>query len=127
MRFVITWRFFVRQRPQASGDDGVSFDFDEHVGGNQFADLDHAGGGPDGGEDLAVGAADLFPMGDVDDKQPGAHHIFQAASSLYERSFDVFDGLQSLDVHISNANDIAVGAGGGGSGHGYDVAHAYGA
>src|SRR5262245_59687870 len=43
----------------------VGFDLHEYVGRNQLADLDHRRGGTDSPEDLAVRAADGFPLADV--------------------------------------------------------------
>ncbi len=51
----------------------------------------------------------------------------QARAGLDQRGFDIFDGLQRLDVDIAHADNVAVGAGRGGAGDGNDVADAHGA
>jgi hypothetical protein len=113
-------------RPVDSGEDGVGFDFDEHVGGDELADLQHAGGGADSGKNFTVGAADFFPVRDVHDIKASAHHVVEGGAGFEQGGFDIFDGLQGLDVNIANADDIAVGSGGGRAGDGDDVADTHG-
>jgi len=112
--------------PGTSGDDGVGFDFDEHVGRDELADLQHAGSGADGGKNFAVGASDFFPVGDVHDIEAGAHHVIEGGAGFEQGGFDIFYGLQGLDVNIADADDVAIGTGGGGAGDGDDVADTHG-
>src|SRR4029077_8089807 len=100
----------------ASGKDGVGFDFDEHVGRDELADLQHAGGGPDGRKNLPVSAADFFPLGDVHNIEARAHHVVEGGAGFEQGGFDILYGLQGLDVNIANANDVAVGPRRGGAG-----------
>lgn len=46
----------------SAGDDGVGFDLDEHLGGDEPRDLDAGGGGVDAGEGFAVGAGEVSPI-----------------------------------------------------------------
>jgi len=96
---------------------GVGFDFDQHVGVDQFADFDHGGGGHDSFEELAVGAAGFFPARDVGDEHSCADDVFERCSGFFESGLDVADRLHGLGVHVAFADDLAVGAGGGGAGH----------
>jgi hypothetical protein len=112
---------------QNSGEDGVGFDFDEHVGRYELADLQHAGGWADGGKNFSVGAADFFPLGDVHNIEAGADHVVESGAGFEQRGFDIFYGLQGLNVNIANADDVAVGAGSSGTGDGDDVADTDGA
>src|SRR5438309_10861614 len=108
-------------------EDGVGFDLDEHLGGDQAADLHHAGGGADGGEEFAVGASDFLPIGDVDDEDACADYVFQRGTGFAKGGFDVSDGLHGLGVNVADAHDFAIGTGGGGAGYAYEVADAHGA
>ena len=78
-------------RHGVSLDEGVGLDLDQHARVDQAADLDHRGRRADVGEDLAVGAADLLPAGDVGDVHARAHHVVQARADALERRRDVGD------------------------------------
>src|SRR5262249_2294717 len=75
-------------------DDRVCLDLDEHVGIYQPAHLDHRRRRADGGEDLAVSAADLLPVRDVRQVHPSADDVFHLRPGLFERGAD---GLERLD------------------------------
>src|SRR5258708_39609675 len=47
-------------------EDGVGFNFDQHFGRDQAADLNHAGGGTNVAKEFAMSAADFLPFGDVE-------------------------------------------------------------
>src|SRR5580704_14560354 len=112
--------------PGNSGEDGVGFDFDEHVGGDELADLQHAGRRADGSKNFAVSAADFFPVGDVHDIKASAYNVVKGGAGFEQGGLTILDGLQGLDVDIADADDIAVGASGGGAGDGNDVADTHG-
>lgn len=56
-------------------DVGISLDLDQHVGIDQALDLHHRRRRPDGAEDLAVRAADVFPLRDVEHVDARAHDV----------------------------------------------------
>jgi len=60
---------------QFIGEEGVGFDFDEHFGGDEPADFDHGAGGTDFAENLAVGTADFFPVGDMRNEEARADYV----------------------------------------------------
>ena len=63
------------------------FDFDAPLGIEQRCD-NHRGCGANLTEDLAVGAADRFPIFLVGNEHTGAVHVLELRSCLYERGFN---------------------------------------
>jgi hypothetical protein len=108
-------------------DDRFSFDFDQHVGGDEAFDLDHAGCRANLAEELAVRFADLLPVSFyVEDVYAGAHHVFEAGPGSLQRGLDVLEGLYSLRVGVADAYDLPVGLGGSSARDMYGVAYAHG-
>ena len=64
--------------------------------------------GPDIAEKLTVCLADLFPVSDVDDEHPGAHHVFQACARVAQSCLDILQSLNRLGVGIAHSDDFAV-------------------
>ena len=87
------------------GDDCFSFDFDEERGVDEGADLNHGGGRTDGAEELAVGAADRLPLGDVGDVDACADDVMKGSARLLERGLDGAEGLNSLKIRVAWADD----------------------
>ena len=87
------------------GDDCVGFDFDEELGVNEAADLNHGGGRTDGAEELAVGAADRLPLGDVGDIDAGADDVMKGCARLLECGLDGAEGLNGLKVRVARTDD----------------------
>ena len=78
------------------GDDSVDFDFDEERWVDELADLNHGGGRTDGAEELAVGAADRLPVGDVGDEHAGTDNVMKRCACLLERGLNSAEGLHGL-------------------------------
>ena len=106
-------------------EDGVCFDFEEHLGGDEFAYLDHGGGGANVLEEFAVGAADIFPVRDISDEHARSDYIFEAGTGTDKCSFDVFNDLDGLRVGISDAHDFSIRAGRGRTGNADVIADAH--
>src|SRR5215203_4827993 len=85
-------------------DQGVGFDLDQDLGSYEAADLDHARGGTDFAEALAVGRPDLLPVLDVDHVDPGPDHVGEISTDSLERHLDVVYGLDGLRVRIAYTN-----------------------
>ena len=87
------------------GNNCFSFDFDEERGIYELADLDHGGGGTNGAEELAVGAADRLPLGDVGNEHASADDVMKRRTGLLECGLDSAEGLHGLKVRIARADD----------------------
>src|SRR5215208_2051454 len=96
--------YMVSNPPLRFVDEGVGFDLDQDLGSYEAADLDHARGGTDFAEALAVGRPDLLPVLDVDDVDPGPDHVGEISADSLERHLDVVYGLDGLRVGISYTN-----------------------
>src|SRR5581483_10366843 len=95
--------------PKQSFDDGFGLDLHQHLGQDERAHLDHACRGADGAEELAVGAANGFPVArDVDHVHAGANDIFQRRPGAGQRALDVAQRLDGLRVRIADADNAAV-------------------
>ncbi len=90
---------------------GLGLDLDEHGGIDQPSHLDHRRRRTDVAENLAVGAADFFPVLDVGDVHPRAHDVAERGSGLLERGSDVPKRLDRLRIGVAGPDDPAVGAG----------------
>ena len=55
-----------------------------------------AGGGPDGAEDFAMGAADFFPVFRVSEEHAGAEDVSEGGAGLDESFFDEAENNASL-------------------------------
>src|SRR5579859_7728298 len=95
-------------------DNRLCLNLNQHVGIDEAFDLDHAGGGANFSEELAVRFADLLPVSfNVEDVDARAHHVFEAGPGSLQRGLDVFEGLEGLRVGVADADDLAAGVGGG--------------
>jgi len=74
-----------------------------HFGRDETRDLHHAGGGPDVAEKFAVGAANFFPLGDIEDVDARANNVFERSAGAREGSFNVANGLDGLRVGVADA------------------------
>jgi len=85
------------------GGDGFGFDLHSHVGRHQAAHLDHGAGRPDVAKDLAVGAADGFPVVlDVGDEEARAHDIREVGARPFQRrGHDAQDRHQHRELYGS--------------------------
>src|SRR5918995_5973885 len=95
-------------------DQGVGFDLDQDLGRYEAADLEHARGGTDPAEALAVGGPDLLPVFDVDDVDPGSDHVGEIRADGLERHPDVVYGLDGLRVGVADPNIASAPVRGGG-------------
>src|SRR5215217_5890298 len=89
--------YMVSNPPLRFVDQGVGFDLDQDLGSYEAADLDHARGGTDFAEALAVGRPDLLPVLDPD-------HVGEISTDSLERHLDVVYGLDGLRVRIAYTN-----------------------
>src|SRR5579862_2754786 len=64
-----------------------------------------------------MGTPDLFPVLDVDDERPRAHHVFHARSRLVERGLDIAQNLQRLHIRVADSNNLSVRTGRGRAGY----------
>src|SRR6185437_8242686 len=94
-------------------DYGVYLDFHQHIGGNQGGDADHSGGGAHIAEKLTMRFANLFPIGDLDQKRAGANHILQGGPCLRQGRLHNTENLYCLGVRVSLAHHLAILHGGG--------------
>src|SRR5438128_9739027 len=86
--------------PSGNGD-GVRLDLDQHRRVDQRLHLDHGGGRRARGEELAVGAAELLPAGNVGDEHARAHDAGSIGAELAQRTFDQFQAPAGLRVGVS--------------------------
>ena len=72
-----------------------------------------------------MGAADLFPFGNVGHVDARAHDVAQGRAGFCQRGFDVADGLDGLRAGVAHADNPSVRAGCGRAGNGNGVADAH--
>jgi hypothetical protein len=108
-------------------DDRFGFDFDEHVGVDQAANLDHDCGGANVAKHFAVRAADLLPIGDAGDVHARAHYVVQRSAGALQGAGDVFENLPRLPPGIAFADDFTLGIGGRSARDVHDITDADGA
>src|SRR5205823_11935454 len=92
-RQLFSFASFTSSTSFSSSNDSVSFDFDEHFGRNQLAHFHHASGGANLAEKFSMGAADLFPFGNVGHVDARAHDGAQGRGGFCQRGFGVAGGL----------------------------------
>src|SRR5579859_1535825 len=93
-------------------DNRLCLNLNQHVGIDEAFDLDHAGGGANFAEELAVRFADLLPVSFyVEDVDARAYHILQAGLGTLQRGLDVFKGLYGLSVRVSDTYNLPVSVG----------------
>src|SRR5438067_2583338 len=107
-RQLFSFASFTSSTSFSSSNDSVSFDFDEHFGRNQLAHFHHASGGANLAEKFSMGAADLFPFGNVGHVDARAHDVAQGRAGFCPRGFDVVDGLDGLRAGVAHADNPSV-------------------
>jgi hypothetical protein len=85
----------VRDDGGSGSEDSFGFDFDGPEGVEQSGD-DHGGGGTDGAEGFAVGAAYGFPVLGAGEKDAGADDVGEGGPGLGEGSFDELEDVAGL-------------------------------
>src|SRR4028119_1434184 len=91
----------------AVGYQGVGLYLDEDLGGYEAADLDHAGGWPYKAEELRVGPSDDLPFVDVNDEDPGPHHVREVGPGGLERDLQVTQSLDRLRPRVPHPDEAA--------------------
>src|SRR5262245_2244807 len=109
-----------------AGYHGIGLDLDQPVRIDESRDLEHARRRADIAEELAVHAADHFPMRDIDEIDPRADHVLQRGTRIGKRLGDDLDDGARLRGWIADRHWLAARARGRAA-DGDDVAHAHGA
>jgi hypothetical protein len=90
-------------------DDSLSLNFYKHLRINQLPNLHHCCGRPDLPEKLAVSAANLLPVTDIDDVHARSDDILEGAARALQRGLNVSQGLNCLCVRVADADEITCG------------------
>src|SRR5580658_4067290 len=90
------------------GEDGVRFDFDEHLRRDEPNNLHHGTRGANGGEEFAVSEAGQLPLANIGEKDTSANHILQLRACLVQSSLNIPQDLNALDVEIAQANNLSM-------------------
>src|ERR1700730_6733021 len=101
----------------SAGDHRIGFNLYQHFRRYERAHLNHRGRRTNIVEKLSVRLAKFFPVRDVDDEHPRAHHVLQGCARLLQSSLNVLQSLNCLGIRVADSNDLAVCARGRGSGH----------
>src|SRR5205823_14934369 len=95
-RQLFSFASFTSSTSFSSSNDSVSFDFDEHFGRNQLAHFHHASGGANLAEKISMGAADLFPFGNVCHVDARAHDVAQGRAGFWQPGSGVAEWLDGF-------------------------------
>src|SRR5205823_15090896 len=104
-RQLFSFASFTSSTSFSSSNDSVSFDFDEHFGRNQLAHFHHASGGANLAGKFSMGAADLFPFGNVGHVDARAHDVAQGRARVCPRGLDVAEGVGGLCAGGAHADN----------------------
>src|SRR6266550_5078040 len=104
----------------------VGLDLDEHLAVDEGADLDHRCRGSDIAEDLAVRAADGFPItSDIHDVDTRPNDLIESGTGARERAADVGESLLFLGPAATDTDELSVGIRGGRTGDVYPLTDTY--
>jgi hypothetical protein len=108
---VFSLKTVISEQWSVLSDYGVEFDFDAPVGVEQSRDNDHGGGGADGAKELAVDAADGFPVCSVGEVHAGADDIFEGCAGIGEGFFGDGENAAGLAGGVFVVSTYGTGSG----------------